>query len=47
MTKIESTSTQLSNKDREIAMLKSKLESSIEDQDKRKKTLDEAKSEMV
>jgi len=46
LAKLETLGTSLSSKDREIAMLSSKLESHSEDNDKRKKYLDDAKNEL-
>lgn len=43
--KIETINQSLTNKDRELTIIKNKLESAIEEADKRKKQLDEAKQE--
>jgi chromosome segregation ATPase len=43
--KIEQLNSVLTTKDRELTIVKNKFESTIEDADKRKKVLDEAKSE--
>jgi hypothetical protein len=44
-TKIETLNSSLTNKERELTIIRNKLEAAIEETDKRKKTVDEAKSE--